>query len=102
MVIVRAVGIAFLWADLANYFGVGDFGSAVGWDVFESDDKERVGSLDTLACAVGGGADTLTEAAEFVGVGVVPDLVEVCRYSSVCPVDLSRTGRAHLCMREAG
>ena len=30
-----------------------------------------------LACVVGGGADTLAEAAEFVGVGVVPDLVEI-------------------------
>ena len=62
----RAVGIALLWEDLANYFGVSDFGSAVGWDVFESDDKEGVGSLDTLACAVGGGADALAEPAEFV------------------------------------
>ena len=49
----------------------------VGWDVFEPDDEEGVGSLDALACAVGGGADTLAEAAEFVGVGVVPDLVEI-------------------------
>ena len=72
-----AVGIAFLWSDLAYYFGVGDFGSAVGWNVLELDDEEGVGSLDALACAVGGGANTLAEAAEFVGVGVVPDLVEV-------------------------
>ena len=59
----RAVGIALLWADLANHFGVSDFGSTVGWDVFEPDDKEGVVSLDALACAVGGGSDTLTEAA---------------------------------------
>ena len=49
----------------------------VGWDVLKSDDEKGVSSLDTLACAVGGGADTLTEAAEFVGVGVVPYLVEI-------------------------
>ena len=49
----------------------------VSWDVLEADDKEGIGSLDAPACAVGGGADTLAEAAEFVGVGVVPDLVEV-------------------------
>ena len=49
----------------------------VGRDIFESDDEEGVGSLDSLACAVGGGADTLAEAAEFVGVQVVPVLVEV-------------------------
>ena len=73
----RAVGIALLWADLTNHFGVSDFESAVGWDVFDPDDKEGVGSLDALACDVGGGADTLAEAAEFVGVGVVPYLVEI-------------------------
>ena len=73
----RAVGIALLWADLTNHFGISDFGSAVGWDVFEPDEEEGVGSLDALACAVGGGADTLAEAAEFVGVGVVPDLVKI-------------------------
>ena len=33
--------------------------------------------LMRLLVPSGGGADTLTEAAEFVGVGVVPDLVEV-------------------------
>ena len=48
-------------------------------------DKEGVGSLDAIACAVGGGADTLAEAAEFVGVGVVPDLVEI-RVLSELPV----------------
>ena len=63
----RAVGIALLWADLANHFGVSDFCSAIVWDIFEADDEEGVRSLDSLACAVGGGADTLAEAAEFVG-----------------------------------
>ena len=62
------VGIDFLWADLANHFGVIDFCSAVGWDIFEADDEEGVGSFDSLACAIGGGADTLAEAANFVGV----------------------------------
>ena len=64
----RAVGIALLWADLANHFGVSDFYSAVGWDIFKADEEEGVGSLDSLACAVRGGADTLAEAADFVGV----------------------------------
>ena len=64
----RAVGIALLWADLANHFGVSDFCYAVGWDIFEADEEEGVGSLDSLACAVRGGANTLAEAAEFVGV----------------------------------
>ena len=63
-----AVGIALLWADLANHFGVSDLCSAVGWDIFEADEEDGVGSLDLLACAVGGGANTLAEAAEFVGV----------------------------------
>ena len=73
----RAVGIAFLWADLTNHFDISDFGSAVGWDVLEPDEEEGAGSLDVLAYAVRGGSDTLAEAAEFVGVGVVPDIVKV-------------------------
>ena len=73
----RAVGIALLWADLANYFGVNDFLSAVGGDIFEADEEEGVGSLDKLSSAVGGGADALAEPAEFVGVGLVLDCVEV-------------------------
>ena len=40
-------------------------------------DKEGVGSLDALACAVRGGANALAEAAEFVGVGVVSHLLEI-------------------------
>ena len=73
----RAVGIALLWADLAKHFGVSDFFSAVGGDIFKADEEEGVGYLDLLACDVGGGDDTLEEAAKFVGVGIVPDLVEV-------------------------
>ena len=49
----HAVGIALLWADLANHFGVSDFCSAVGWDILEADDEEGVRSLDSLACVVG-------------------------------------------------
>ena len=51
----HAVGIALLWTDLANHFGVSDFLSAVGGDIFEVDEEEGFGSLDTLASAVGGG-----------------------------------------------
>ena len=72
---VRAVGIALLWANLANHFGVSDFFSAVGGDTFKAYEEEGAGSLDSLACAVGGGANTLAESAEFVGVGIIPDLV---------------------------
>ena len=32
-----AVGIALLWADLANHFGVSDFFSVVGGDILEAD-----------------------------------------------------------------
>ena len=73
----RAVGIALLWAYLANHFGVSDFLSAFGGDIFKADEEEGVSSLDSLACVVRGGANTLAELAEFVGVGLVPDLVEV-------------------------
>ena len=73
----RAVGIALLWVDLANHFGVSDFLSTVGRDIFVADEEEGVGSLDLLASAVGGGVDTLAESAESVGVGIVPDLVKI-------------------------
>ena len=69
--------IALLWVELANHFGVSDLFSAVGGDIFEAHEEEGVDSLDSLATAVGGGADALAESAEFVGVGIVPDLVEV-------------------------
>ena len=73
----RAVGIALLWADLANHFGVSDLLSAVVGDIFKADEEEGVVSLASLASAVGGGADALAEPAEFVGVGLVLDCVEV-------------------------
>ena len=73
----RAVGIALLWADLANHFGVSNFLSAVGGDIFEADEEEGVGSFDTFASSIGRGSDALVEPAEFVRVGLVPDLVEV-------------------------
>ena len=62
----RAVEIALLWTDLANHFGESDFFSAVGGDIFEADEEEGVGSLDTLVSSVGGGADALAEPADFV------------------------------------
>ena len=43
-----AVGIAFLWADLANHFGVSEFCYAVGWDIFEADEEEGVVPLTRL------------------------------------------------------
>ena len=73
----RAVGIVLLWAYLANHFGVSDFLSAVGGDIFEADEEEGVGSLYTFSSAVGRVANALAEPAEFVRVGLVPDLVEV-------------------------
>ena len=48
-----------------------------GRDIFEADEEEGVGAFDTLASAVKRGADALAEPAEFVRVGLVPDLVEV-------------------------
>ena len=62
----RAVGIAILWADLANHFGVSDFFSSVGGDIFEADEEEGVGAFDAFASAVGRGADVLAEPAELV------------------------------------
>ena len=49
----------------------------VGGYIFKADEEEGVGAFDTLASAVGRSADALAEPAEFVRVGLVPDLVEV-------------------------
>ena len=70
----RAVGIALFWADLANHFGVSDFFSVVGGDIFEADKEEGVGAFDKFASAVGRGEDALAEPADFVRVGLDPDL----------------------------
>ena len=62
---------------LANYFGVSDFYSAVGGDIFKADEEEGVGAFDAFASAIGRGVDALAEPAVLVRVGLVPDLVEV-------------------------
>ena len=62
----RAVGIALFRADFANHFGVSDFFSAVGRDIFEADEEEGVGAFHTLANAVRRGANYLAEQVEFV------------------------------------
>ena len=63
---MREVGIALFWADLANHFGVSDFFSTVGGDIFETNEEEGVGDFDAFASAVGRGANDLAEPAEFV------------------------------------
>ena len=61
----RAVGIALFLADLANHFGVSDFFSAVGGDIFKADEGQGVGAFDVFASSVRRGADALAEPAEF-------------------------------------
>ena len=62
----RAVGITLFWADFANHFGVSDFFSAFGEDIFEADEEEVFSAFDAFASAVGRGADALAEPEEFV------------------------------------
>ena len=71
-----AVVIALFWEDLANHFGVSDLFCAVGGDIYEEKEKV-VGAFDAFDSAIGRGDDTLAELAEFVRLGLVPDLVEV-------------------------
>ena len=73
----RAVGILFFGAKFANNFGVSDLFAAVGGDIFKADEKEGVDAFDAFAQAVGRGTDALAYPAEFFGVQLVPDLVEV-------------------------
>ena len=62
----HAVGIALLLVELANHFGVSYLFSAVNGDIFKADEEEVVAAFDTLASAVGRGADALADPAEFV------------------------------------
>ena len=68
MVMRVQLGSLFFWVDLANHFGVSDFFSVVGGDIFEADKEESVGAFDAFASAVGRSADALAEPAEFVRV----------------------------------
>jgi hypothetical protein len=50
--------VSFLWLDLANDVGVGDFPAAIGWDLVIRNGKESVGAFDVLAL-IGTGANAL-------------------------------------------
>ena len=69
-----AIGVGFFGTDLADHFGVSDFLAAVQQYVFVVYDIEGVCSLDAFGGAIGGGANALAEAAQFVGVGLAPYL----------------------------
>ena len=72
-----AVGIGFFGTDFANDLGVSDFFAAVGRDVVVVNYKEGDGAVDVLVGAFWVGAYALAEASEFVGVGFIPNLVEL-------------------------
>jgi len=65
----------------ADNLGVSDFFASVAGNVFIMDRVERVGAFDALAVGSGAGSDALAETAEFVGIGLVPDVL-VFRVSS--------------------
>ena len=47
---LRAVGVLFLWADLADDRGVGDLFTYINRDVIVVDNKEGIRSLDAFSC----------------------------------------------------
>ena len=68
-----AIGVVLVWLDFTHDFGVGDLLGEVTGDFIVCNDKEGVGTLDTWAQAVGIFANALTDMAELVGVGLVPN-----------------------------
>ena len=50
--------VSFLWSDLANNLGVGDFSAAVGWDLVVGNGEEGVGAFYMFAF-IGTGANAL-------------------------------------------
>ena len=67
-------GVGFFREYKTDHFGVGDLFATLLWDVLILDDLEDIGNFDKLASLGGVGSDTLAEAAEFIGVGAVPDV----------------------------
>jgi hypothetical protein len=63
--------VSFLWSDLANNLGVGDFSAAVRWDLVVGNWEESVGAFDAFAF-IGTGANALAKAPQFVCIGGVP------------------------------
>ena len=68
-----AIGVVLVWLDFTHDFGVGDLLGEVTGDFIVCNDKEGVGTLDTWAQAGGIFANALTDMAELVGVGLVPN-----------------------------
>ena len=69
-------GSDFLGANFADYFGESDFLAAVEGNVIIADDVEGVSAGDMFGGAVCCRAITLTEAAQFIGIGFAPHLSE--------------------------
>ena len=58
--------------EFAYKFCVGDFLEPIGWDFLIVDDEEGVGALDARAFVGGRSSNALTQAADFIAVGLVP------------------------------
>ena len=63
-----AIGVGFFREGETDHFGVGDLFAPILWYVLVKDDLEGIGTFDALAGLGGVGANTLAEAAEFIGV----------------------------------
>ena len=65
--------ILFLLSDFTQNFCVGVFFSSIKWDITEIDDVGRSCSLYTMyASSLLVSSNTLTQAPEFIGLGLVP------------------------------
>ena len=80
---MSVVGVLFLGADLANDFCVGNFLAYVRWDVVIVGNKESVGAQNSFFRAGGIGAYALAEESNFVGVGLVPDILVLWMFAEL-------------------
>ena len=69
------IGIVLVWLDFTHDFGVCNLFAAVTGNVVVCDDEECVVALDAWERAGGIFANTLTDAAKFVGVIFVPNVL---------------------------
>ena len=69
-----AIRVGFFRADETDHFVVDDIFAMLLWGVLISDDFVCTSAFDTLSGLGGVGANTLAEAAKFIGVGAVPDV----------------------------
>ena len=69
---MHAIGVLLLWADLADYRGVGVLFTSVDRYVIAVDNEEGIFPLDAFSCYLCVPSYPLAEAAHLIGIGRGP------------------------------